>query len=246
MLAGAARLPLRVDELRLAAALSGARLPMQRCHTLDLSFPAGTEVVIEGELLCNVREPEGPFGDFMDAYLPVGLNPVLKVNSVRVRRDALYYGLLSGSIEQLLVMGVPTAANIYRALHRVVPSVSDVAIWPYAYQCVIKMREEFDGQAKQALLAALAAEPSYLKMATVVDEDVDIYNPADVAWAVACRMRPDRDVMVIPNVPSFRLDPEGLHWGRVGIDATVAFGRWQETERRRIPGEESLRLSDYI
>ena len=111
MLAGAARLPLRVDELRLAAALSGARLPMQRCRTVDLPFPAGTEIVVEGELLCNVREPEGPFGDFMDAYLPVGLNPVLKVNCVRVRRNALYYGLLSGSLEQLLVMGVPTAAS---------------------------------------------------------------------------------------------------------------------------------------
>jgi UbiD family decarboxylase len=246
MLAAASRLPLRVDELRLAAVLNGERLPVQKCRTLDLHFPAGTEIVLEGELLSGVRAPEGPFGDFMDFYLPVGLNPVFRVHHAFMRPGGVYYGLYAGSVEQLLIMGVPTAANILRALQRIAPAVSDVAIWPYAYQCVIRMREEFDEQAKQVLLAAFAAEPSYLKMATVVDEDVDIYDPADVAWAVACRSRPDRDVMVIPNVPSFRVDPDALHRGRVGIDATVPFGAWEEHQRRRIPGEDQIRLADYI
>ena len=84
-------------------------------------------------------------------------------------------------------MGVPTAAAIFRAVRRVVPTVSDVTISPFAYHCVISMREEFDGQAKQALLAALGAEPSYVKTCTVVDDDVNIYDPVDVAWAVATR-----------------------------------------------------------
>ena len=246
MLAAAGRLPLGVDELRLAAALSGEPLPMQRCRTLDLDFPAGTEIVLEGELLAGVRAPEGPFGDFMDFTLPVGPNPVFRVHHAYARPDGLYYGLYAGSVEQLLLMGVPTAASILRAARRVAPTVSDVVTWPYAYQCVIRMREEFDEQAKQVLLAAFAAEPSYLKTATVVDEDVDIYNPADVDWAVACRSRPDRDVLIIPGVPSFRLDPDGLHRGRAGTDATVPYGAWQEHQRRRIPGADSIRLSDYL
>jgi UbiD family decarboxylase len=246
MLAAAARLPLYTSELRLAAALQGQAISMQPCRTTPLSFPVGTEVVLDAEILPGVREPEGPFGDFMDEYIPVGPNHVLHVHAAYMRPDALYYGLLAGSVEQGLLMGVPTAAAIYRAVQRVVPSVSDVTMGAFAYHYVVKMHEEFDGQAKQALLAALGAEPSYVKTCTVVDEDVNIYDPADVAWAVATRCRPDRDIVVIPGVPSFRRDPEALHWGRLAIDATQPFGAGDRFERRRIPGEAGIRLTDYL
>ncbi len=246
MLAAAARLPLRASELRLAAALQGGPLAMLACRTIPLCFPAGTDIVVEGEILAGVREPEGPFGDFMDNYLPIGLNHVFDVRAAYMRPGAHYYGLLSGSIEQALLMGVPTAAAVYRAVRRVVPTLCDVAISPSAYHCVISLREEFDGQAKQALLAAFGAEPSYVKTCTVVDDDVNIYDPADVAWAVASRCRPDRDVIGIPGVPSFRRDPDALHWGRLGIDATQPFDAGDRFERRRIPGEAEIRLSDYL
>ena len=92
MLAAAARLPLRTSELRLAAALQGQPVSMQACQTIPLSFPEGTEIVLEGEILPDVREPEGPFGDFMDTYLPVGLNHVLHVGAAYMRhRRALLW-----------------------------------------------------------------------------------------------------------------------------------------------------------
>ena len=37
-----------------------------------------------------------------------------------------------------------------------------------------------------------------VKHVIVVDEDVDIHNPAEVEWAVATRFQADRDLVVVP------------------------------------------------
>jgi len=52
--------------------------------------------------------------------------------------------------------------------------------------------------------------------------------------------------MVIPETPSFYRDPLKDHWGRLGIDATIPFGRKKEYERKRIPGADTVNLSDYF
>jgi UbiD family decarboxylase len=90
------------------------------------------------------------------------------------------------------------------------------------------------------------AEPTWAKVVTVVDEDVDIYNMDDVMWAILTRSRPDKDTMIIPDTPSFYRDPHKDHWGRMGIDATVPFNRRAEFERKRIPGADTVDLLTYF
>ena len=74
---------------------------MRRCRTIALSVPAETEIVIEGRILPNVRRPEGPFGEFLGTYVPVGDNHVFEVTAVIARRDAIYHALVCGSPEDL-------------------------------------------------------------------------------------------------------------------------------------------------
>ena len=57
---------------------------------------------------------------------------------------------------------------------------------------------------------------------------------------------PDKDVLIIPDTPSFYRDPHKEHWGRLGIDATVPFARRHEYERKTIPGARSLDLRQYF
>jgi len=121
-----------------------------------------------------------------------------------------------------------------------------VACWPYPLHCTIKIKKQFKGQGKQAALAALGSNMHWIKYCTVVDEDVDIYSPRDIAWAMASRCCPDKDIHIIPNTPSFYRDPHRMHWGRLVIDATAPMERRDEYERRRIPGEEELNLKDYL
>jgi 3-polyprenyl-4-hydroxybenzoate decarboxylase len=98
----------------------------------------------------------------------------------------------------------------------------------------------------RSLLAALGAELNRILYAIVVDEDVDIYDPSDVIWALSTRCRPDKDIFVIPEVPSFARDPFQRHWGRVGIDATVPMELKKEFERKKTSTPAKVRWEDYV
>jgi UbiD family decarboxylase len=245
-LTAAAPLPYDADEMEVAAKLQGAPIPMRRCKHVDLMVPATTEVVIEGRFLPNERRDEGPFGEFMGYYTPVGKNAVFEVLGVTCRKDAIFHSILCGSAEEVLTLELSVAANIYQRINAVLPGIVDVTCQPFVLHTVVKIRQHYEGHGRQVLLAVFGAEPTWAKACTVVDEDVDIYDMNDVMWAVLTRSRPDRDVMIIPETPSFYRDPYKEHWGRLGIDATVPFERRHEYERKKIPGANSVNLSDYF
>jgi UbiD family decarboxylase len=245
-LTAAAPLPYEADEMEVAAKLQGAPIAMRRCKHVDLMVPATTEVVIEGRFLPNVRRDEGPFGEFMGYYTPVGQNAVFEVLGVTCRKDAIFHSILCGSSEEVLTLELSVAANIYQRINAVLPGILDVTCQPFVLHTVVKIKQQYEGHGRQVLLAVFGAEPTWAKACTVVDEDVDIYSMDEVMWAVLTRSRPDKDIMIIPETPSFYRDPHKEHWGRLGIDATVPFSRRHEYERKKIPGAQSVRLADYF
>jgi len=245
-LTAAAPLAYDADEVDVAARLRGAPIPMRRCRHVDLMVPATTEIVIEGRFLPNERRDEGPFGEFMGYYTPVGQNAVFEVLGVTRREDAVFHSILCGSSEEVLSLELSVAANIYQRISAALPGILDVTCLPFVTHTVVKIRQQYEGHARQVLLAVFGAEPTWARNCTVVDEDVDIYNLDDVMWAVLTRSRPDRDIMIIPETPSFYRDPHKEHWGRMGIDATAPFARRHEYERKRIPGADSVDLASYF
>jgi UbiD family decarboxylase len=245
-LTAAAPLPYDEDEMEVAAKLLGAPIPMRPCKHVDLMVPATTEIVIEGRFLPNERRDEGPFGEFMGYYTPVGQNAVFEVLGVTRRQDAIFHSILCGSSEEVLTLELSVAANIYQSINAVLPGIVDVTCQPFVLHTVVKIRQQYEGHGRQVLLAVFGAEPTWAKTCTVVDEDVDIYDMNDVMWAVLTRSRPDKDVLIIPDTPSFYRDPHKEHWGRLGIDATVPFARRHEYERKKIPGANSVNLTEYF
>ena len=79
---------------------------------------------------------------------------------------------------------------------------------------------------RNAIMAAFVSL-AFVKTVTVVDEDVDIYSPADVDWAVQTRCCYESDLLSIPDAIGHRLNPmvEDDKWTRMGIDATVRLPR---------------------
>ena len=74
-----------------------------------------------------------------------------------------------------------------------------------------------------AAIFAVWAAVSLVKQVTVVDGDVDPWDPVAVEHAVATRMRPERDLIVVSGVQADRAEPlekDGLV-GKLGIDATA-------------------------
>ena len=247
VLAAAAPIPYEESELEVAGRLAGHPLKMRRCRTVALSVPAETEIVIEGRILPNVRRPEGPFGEFLGTYVPVGDNHVFEISAVVARRDAIYHALVCGSPEDLRLLELSVATRVYQALLSAKQrGIIDVACVPNVLSTIVQIEQLYEGHARQVMLTAMGANHDYSKSVMVVDEDVDLNDLDDVWWAYLTRGRADTRALVIPDMPGFYRDPHKDFYGRLGIDATVPFGRKAEFLRKRIPGADTIDLKRYL
>ena len=246
VLAAAAPLAPWESEVDMAARLAG-RAPVTRpCKHIALDVPADCEIVIEGRILPNVMRPEAPFGEFQGYYVEQMQSHVFEVLGVTIREGAMFHALVCGSPEDLRLLEVAIATQIYRALTARLPGILDVACVPHVMGTVVKIQQQYEGHARQVLLTAIGANHDWSKTCIVVDEDIDIDKFDDVWWAVLTRARLDQRVTIIPNVPGFFRDPWQDHWGRMLIDATVPLDRKHAYERKRVPGADSLNLADYF
>ena len=234
------------NELEVAAKIKGAALPMRSCQSIDLEVPADTEIVIEGRFLPNTRRPEAPFGEFMGNYVAEVDSPVFEVTNVSWQQDASFHSLLCGSHEDLRPLEAMYAARVYRHVSSVVPGVIDVSTRPNGLISIIRLKKQYEGHGKQALLAAIGSHMDHNKVVIAVDEDVDIQDMEDVMWAYLVRGRADKRAMIIEDVPGFYRDDMKDHWGRLAIDATLPWGREVEFERKTVPGLQDIRLEDYL
>ena len=247
VLAAAAPIPYDESELDVAGRLAGRPLQMRRCRTVALSVPAETEIVIEGRILPNVRRPEGPFGEFLGSYVPVGDNHVFEISAVVARRDAIYHALVCGSPEDLRLLELSVATRVYQSLLAArLRGVIDVACTPNILSTVVQIDQLYEGHARQVMLTAMGSNHDFSKSVLVVDDDVDINDFDDVWWAYLTRGRADARALVIPDMPGFYRDPHKDFFGRLGIDATVPFGRKAEFLRKRIPGADDIDLAHYL
>jgi 4-hydroxybenzoate decarboxylase len=246
VLAAAAPLAADESEVEIAGRLAGEGIAMRPCRWIDLEVPAETEIVIEGRILPHVRRAEAPFGEFQGYYVEEMQSAVFEVLGVTVRPGAHYHALVCGSPEDLRLLEVAIATQIYRALTVKLPGIIDVACVPHVMGTVVQIAQQYEGHAKQVLLTAVGANHDWSKSCIVVDEDVDINDFDDVWWAFLTRARPDQRVTVIPDVPGFFRDPHRDHWGRLLIDATIPFDRREQYVRKSIPGADRLDLRDYF
>ncbi|MBS0417903.1 MAG: UbiD family decarboxylase [Proteobacteria bacterium] len=239
-------LPYEANELELAAKILGQALPMRRCQSIDLKVPATTQIVIEGRFLPNVRRSEGPFGEFLGAYVPAADNHVFEVLRVTVCENACFHSITCGTPEDLRPLEALTAARVYEHVSRVVPGLIDVTTRPNCMISILKIKQEYEGHGRHALLAALGSNMDYNKVCIAVDHDVDIYDLDDVMWAFLTRGPADQRAFVLDRIPGFYRDEMKDHWGRLALDATMPWGRATEFERKTIPGENAIDLGKYL
>lgn len=240
-------MPIDFDELGIAGALCGTPLEVVRCKGSKLLVPARSEIVIEGRLKANRRAPEGPFGEFPQYYGERDDRHVIEIDRVTAREKPLFHTIVGGGLEHLLLGGIPREATILAAMRRSHPGVVDVHLsrgGVCRYHLYAKLRRREAGEAKNVILAALAAHYD-IKHVVVVDEDVDIHDPTEVEWAVATRFQADRDLVLIPGSQGSKLDPStdnGLGC-KTGFDATVPASAPEFRFRRiRVPGEDEIDL----
>lgn len=244
--------PPNVRKFEIIGGLFGEPYRLARCGVQDLEVPAGAEIIIEGEILAGVHEPEGPFSEFTGYASFRSTQNVFVAKRIRMRRDALFHSVASGmSQDHILVSCVTREGEILNTLRRNLPGVLAVHV-PHrtcgAFLAIVKMRKSSQGEPQQAIMAALGTE-FYTKYVIVVDEDVDIFDMNDVLWAVATRVRAERDIVFIPHAKGAILDPssdpESFTVTKMGIDATRPLGR-DFAERLTISDAQRARVREIL
>src|SRR5439155_3542031 len=210
LVAGATTLAFGDDELGLAGALRGEPLELAKCVTVDVEVPARAEIALEGEVLAGVAEPEGPYGDFMQFYIPVMPNRVLKVHAITHRRDAIHQTMHAGQAEDTALLAVSREAQLLDAVRAAGADVREVSLLPTILAAAIAIRKRFEGEPKQVMAAAFGRY-RWLKLCVVVDEHVHFIDMAYVWWMVATQSRLAPSLLHLTDVPGFPLQPHPLH-----------------------------------
>jgi UbiD family decarboxylase len=240
LLAASMAPPPGVDELSIAQAL--APTPVVPCLTYpDLLVPAEAEFVLEGRITHRTAA-EGPFVDLTETWDIVRQQPVIEIDRITHRSDAIYHALLPGLREHKLLMGMPREPSIYAAVDQVcrclnVSVTPGGASWLHA---VVQIDKQHPDDGRRAAEAAFQGHGS-LKHAVVVDGDIDLYDPDDVEWAVATRFQAGRDLQVWEDQPSSSLDPSATHvpgqksrTAKMALDATIP---WDTPSGPSRPGD---------
>jgi 2,5-furandicarboxylate decarboxylase 1 len=241
--------PYGTDELALAGSLRGAPVELVKAETVDLEVPATAEIIIEGMVLPNVREDEGPFGEVSGYYTPSNPKPVIEVTAITHRKNPIYQAALTGmpTTENHILKQLPLEASYYWQLKKEFPGVTAVhfpAAGTVGMTCVIAMKQAYECEARNLIAAMIGTRRN--KITVVVDDDIDITDMEKVWWAITTRTQADEDVIIFPRVMATAMDPSvrKLRVGSsLGIDATVPFGQYFP-EIVKVPGADKVSLDD--
>ena len=246
--------PFEISEYDIIGGYLGEPLRLVPSETWGerLLVPADAEIVIEGALLPRQRMVEGPFGE-VNGYL--GLQGFqqsahYEVRAITRRKGALHTSILTPDGDKPWMDLAREGAYLRRA-REAVPSV--VAVCTSGRHALlnvfISMKKMSEGDPGRAAAAVLTWD--WAKNVFVFDEDIDVYNPTEILWALATRVQPHRQVSIVNEIMRGSLiDPSMVDARKTSVmivDATKPLDR-PFSPVSKCPDEAlaRIRLEDFI
>jgi 4-hydroxy-3-polyprenylbenzoate decarboxylase len=237
--------PDSLSEYQFAGLLRGQRTELAAALGVPLQVPARAEIVLEGHVRPDPAHAsgyehalEGPYGDHTGYYNEQAEFPVLTVERLTMRRDAIYHSTFTGKPpDEPSVLGLALNELFVPLLQRQFPEITDFHLPPEACSyrmAVVQIRKAYPGHARRVMLGVWShlRQFMYTKFVLVVDEDVDVRDWREVVWALSTRMDPARDTLLLEHTPIDYLDfasPVAGLGSKMGLDAT---NKWPgETQR---------------
>ncbi|MGB8027045.1 MAG: UbiD family decarboxylase [Nitrososphaeraceae archaeon] len=250
--AAAYQAPYGENELNIANSLMRNKLSLTKSPGTGLNVPTNSEILLEGRILAD-ETAEEQMVEMLRTYDIKRKQPVFELDKIYLTSDPIYHDILPGYGEHRLLMGLPIESKIFHSVKDVIPGTRKVHLtdggsnWLVA---VIQIKKRLEGEPKNAIIAAFAGHPS-LKIAIVVDDDIDPTNPTEVEYAISTRCQADKDLVAISNSKGSSLDPSSdqnnLLTTKMGIDATATLLKSKDRfEIAKIPRVDKIRLSDYL
>ena len=240
--------PPDVDELLLAGFLRRSPVELVKCETVELEVPANAEIILEGYVDLNELRREGPFGDHTGYYSLADDYPVFHVTCVTHRRDPIYLTTIVGPPPQEdYFMGYAIERILLPIMKLQFSEIVDVhmpAEGIFHNLMIVSIRKSYPGHARKIMSAIWGlGQAMFTKVLVVVDEDVNVHDPGEVAWKALCAIDPERDVEfhlgpVDTLDHAARLPDFGSH---MGIDATR---KWAAEGYARGPWPDEIRMDE--
>jgi 2,5-furandicarboxylate decarboxylase 1 len=248
------QMPETADELAVAGGLCGRPLPVVKAVSQDLLVPAESEIVLEGVLRIDETVVEGPFGEFVGYLAPADPAPILEVTALTHRAKPIYHAINGYGRETVVLRKYVLEASLLKVLQSAVPIVTDAEMTAgglHRFHAIVQVKKTgpaHDGLQRNAILASFGALKD-LDLVIVVDDDIDIRDPADVEYALATRMEASKDVFMVPAARGHeyvRVSDRGMRT-KLGIDATVPFAeraRFARCEFKPVKIDERAMTTD--
>jgi len=244
LLSAAISAKLGQDELEYANALS----PVKTVKLENgIEVPAESEFVFVGKITKEMQD-EGPFVDLTGTYDIVRKQQVMKITKMYNRNDALWHVLVPGDLEHKVLMGMPREPTIFNEVNnvcecKIVNITPGGCSWLHA---AISIKKKSDDDGIKAIEAAFKGHGS-LKHVVIVDDDIDVDNPAEVEWAIATRFQADKNLVIKKNQKGSSLDPSAnpntYETTKMGLDATKPLKSENDFERARW---KIIKPDDYL
>ncbi|MCH1910204.1 UbiD family decarboxylase [Stenotrophomonas sp. Y6] len=230
LLAAVAPVPDTLSEYEFAGLLRASRTRLWRSALTGLDAPAGAEILLEGFIHPGDTALEGPFGDHTGYYNAQDTFPVLTVERMRMRTGAIYHGSYMGRApyDEPSVLSMALNDVFVPILRKVFPEIVDFYLPPEACSyriAVVGIRKQYAGHARRIMMGiwSYLRQFTYTKFVIVTDDDIDVRDWSQVVWAIATRVDPARDSMLVENTPIDYLDfssPTPNLGSKLGLDAT--------------------------
>ena len=218
----------------------------------DLLIPADAEIVIEGALIPGKRIVDGPFGEAPGYLGPQRFFSACRyeVRAINFRSNGMYQSVITPEGDKPW-LDLPREGAYLRRIREAVPGVTAVckAGRHAHYNIFIAMKKMSEGDPGRAAAAALTE--LHAKHVFVFDDDIDVYNPTEILWAVATRVQPHRQVSILqPTFTGNYLDPTVVDETKTSVmivDATRPLDR-PFSPVSKVPDEAMARIKveDYI
>ena len=251
-IAGAYQADWGKDEIDIANSLLGGKLTLAKLPFSGLNVPSGSEIVMEGKILCDQTCFEWMV-EMLQTYDHKRSQPVFELENLYFKNNPIFHDVLSGYSEHRLLMGMPIESKLNGELKKSFPQTKKVSMtnggcnWLHA---VVQIKKKSDSDPKKIIKKTFQSHRS-LKQVTIVDEDIDPNSAESVEYAMATRFQADKDLIILKNVRGSSLDPSSnqqkLKTAKMGIDATRSLSKRPEGfELAKIPKIDKIKLEKYF
>ncbi|EIS2886476.1 menaquinone biosynthesis decarboxylase [Campylobacter coli] len=220
-----APLPKGIFELLLYGFIKKTPAKITPCEN-GIFVPYDSDIVIEGYVDLEEFKVEGPFGDHTGFYTPAELFPVMKVEKIYVKKDAIYQATVVGKppLEDK-IMGLGTERIFLPLLQTSVPDLIDYNMpenGVFHNLILAKIDAKYPAHAQQIMHAFWGVgQMSFVKHAIFVDKNAPSLKDYDALIPYMLDRFNTKKILISEGICD-QLDhasPNSCFGGKAGLDA---------------------------